>query len=95
VIAALVVLVAVCNRPVGVARPRVVAGWRAAGRDLGDSFRHPGTRLGLWSHFSAQFSGMVFALLGGYPFMTVGRGYSANLPGGADHHHGGGQGRWC
>ena len=82
VIAALVVLVAVRNRPAGVPRPRVVAGWGAAGRDLRDSFRHPGTRLGLWSHFSAQFSGMVFALLWGYPFMTVGLGYSANLAGG-------------
>ena len=81
VIAALVVLVAVRNRPAGVEQP-AVAGWSAAGRDLRDSFQHPGTRLGLWSHFSVQFSGMVFALLWGYPFMTVGLGYSPALAGG-------------
>ena len=31
-----------------------------------------GTRLGLWTHFVTQFSGTVFALLWGYPFLVVG-----------------------
>jgi MFS family permease len=35
-----------------------------------DAWREPGTRLGLWTHFSTQFSGTVFALLWGYPFLT-------------------------
>jgi MFS family permease len=36
------------------------------------AWREPGTRLGLWTHFVTQFSGTVFALLWGYPFLVVG-----------------------
>jgi hypothetical protein len=39
---------------------------------LGLAWREPGTRLGLWTHFTAQFSGTVFALLWGYPFLVLG-----------------------
>ena len=70
------VLLAVRDRPGGRGPPRCRCGWRQALADLRQSFAHPGTRLGLWSHFSTQFSGMVFALLWGYPFLTVGLGYS-------------------
>ena len=53
--------------------PAVVAvGAREAVRRLGHAWREPGTRLGLWTHFVAQFSGTVFALLWGYPFLVVG-----------------------
>jgi MFS family permease len=47
-----------------------------ARRELGlrRSWAHPGTRLGLWTHFVTQFSGSVFALLWGYPFLTQGEG---------------------
>lgn len=38
------------------------------------AWREPGTRLGLWTHFVTQFSGTVFALLWGYPFLVVGEG---------------------
>lgn len=55
----------------------MAAGRRGSAR----SFLHPGTRLGLWSHLSTQFSGAVFTLLWGYPFMTVGLGYSPTLAG--------------
>ncbi|MEA2147959.1 MAG: hypothetical protein QOG59_3546 [Solirubrobacteraceae bacterium] len=41
-------------------------------RRLGLAWREPGTRLGLWTHFVSQFSGTVFALLWGYPFLVVG-----------------------
>jgi MFS family permease len=34
----------------------------------------PGTRLGFWSHMGTQFSGTVFALLWGFPFLVVGQG---------------------
>jgi sugar phosphate permease len=34
----------------------------------------PGTRLGLWTHFVTQFSGFVFGLLWGYPFLVDGEG---------------------
>lgn len=40
--------------------------------DLAGAWREPGTRLGFWCHFTSQFSGMVFALLWGYPFLTQG-----------------------
>jgi predicted MFS family arabinose efflux permease len=39
-----------------------------------EAWREPGTRLGLWTHFSTQFSGAVFALLWGYPFLTQDEG---------------------
>jgi MFS family permease len=45
---------------------------RQALRRLGLAWREPGTRLGLWTHFVTQFSGTVFALLWGYPFLVVG-----------------------
>ena len=37
---------------------------------------NPGTRLGMWSHFSSQFSVTVFALLWGYPFLVQGLGWT-------------------
>ncbi|HTJ31809.1 MAG TPA: MFS transporter [Dactylosporangium sp.] len=51
----------------------------SARRELGlrSSWAHPGTRLGLWTHFVTQFSGSVFALLWGYPFLTQGEGLPA------------------
>lgn len=82
VLVAVLVLAAVRNVPPGSHTAVTVGSWRQAGHDLVDSFRAPGTRLGLWSHFTTQFSGMVFALLWGYPFMTVGLGYSPQLAGG-------------
>lgn len=81
VLACILVVLALQDRPTGVPRQPPV-GWRQAATDLRSSFTHPGTRLGLWSHFSTQFSGMVFVLLWGYPFMTAGLGYSPALAGG-------------
>lgn len=49
--------------------------------NLREAWRHPGTRLGLWSHFTSQFSGLVFAILWGYPFMVVGVGLSETTAG--------------
>ncbi|GAB1642024.1 MFS transporter [Krasilnikovia sp. MM14-A1259] len=49
---------------------------RQLGADLVGAWRHPGTRLGLWSHFSTQFTGTVFALMWGYPFLVAGEGLS-------------------
>ncbi|MEU3458101.1 MFS transporter [Micromonospora sp. NPDC006766] len=45
-------------------------------RQLAEAWAQPGTRLGLWSHFVTQFSGSVFALLWGYPFLVQGQGFS-------------------
>ncbi len=44
--------------------------------DVRSAWRHPGTRLGLWSHFVTQFPGLTFALLWGYPFLVSGEGVS-------------------
>jgi MFS family permease len=53
----------------------------AVRRQLAAAFRHPGTRLGLWTHFVTQFSGTVFALLWGYPFLVSGEGLSPGRAG--------------
>ena len=47
---------------------------RQLGRDLKHAWRHPGTRLGLWTHFTTQFTGTVFALMWGFPFLIAGEG---------------------
>ncbi|WP_305782469.1 MFS transporter [Symbioplanes lichenis] len=54
---------------------------RQLGGDLATAWRHPGTRLGLWTHFSTQFPGTVFALMWGYPFLLAGEGLSRSTAG--------------
>jgi MFS family permease len=49
---------------------------RALARSLRLVWGNPGTRLGMWSHFTSQFSGTVFALLWGYPFLVRAEGLS-------------------
>ncbi|MGH3646007.1 MAG: MFS transporter [Micromonosporaceae bacterium] len=41
------------------------------------AWREPGTRLGLWTHFTTQFAGTIFAVLWGFPFLVSGEGLSA------------------
>ncbi|MFY0408485.1 MFS transporter [Solicola sp. PLA-1-18] len=41
----------------------------------------PGTRLGFWTHFTAQFPGTVLGLLWGYPFFVRGEGLSPTQAG--------------
>jgi MFS family permease len=60
------------NSPRGVSAAVPHIGTAQALRRLGLAWREPGTRLGLWTHFTSQFSGTVFALLWGYPFLVVG-----------------------
>jgi MFS family permease len=50
---------------------------RALAQSVRTVWGNPGTRLGMWSHFSSQFSATVFALLWGYPFLVRGLGWSA------------------
>jgi sugar phosphate permease len=54
---------------------------RALARTVRTAWVTPGTRLGLWSHFSAQFGATVFALLWGYPFLVAGQGLSPQTAG--------------
>lgn len=53
---------------------QVLAGLRAA-------WAEPGTRLGLWTHFTTQFSGTTLGLLWGYPFLVQGEGLSPTAAG--------------
>ena len=43
---------------------------RALARTLAEVWGNPGTRLGLWVHFTSQFSTTVFTLLWGFPFLV-------------------------
>ncbi|GIJ20937.1 MFS transporter [Micromonospora lutea] len=77
--AVLVALAAVRDypqEPVGVTAPSPPAGY---GARLAEAWSHPGTRLGLWTHFVTQFSGTVFALLWGFPFLVQGQGLSPTV----------------
>lgn len=65
------------DAPPGVAPPRSALGAARVRAQLVSAYRHPGTRLGLWTHFTVQFSGTAFALLWGFPFLVSGQGRSA------------------
>ncbi|MEV5606912.1 MFS transporter [Streptomyces sp. NPDC052225] len=45
------------------------------------AWREPGTRLGLWVHFTTQFPAMVFLLLWGLPFLVEAQGLSRGTAG--------------
>jgi MFS family permease len=62
------VIVVVRDVPPGLPPARTAKDVRAVRRDLRLAWRDPGTRLGLWSHFTAQFGANVMGLLWGYPF---------------------------
>jgi len=44
---------------------------REIGRRLRHTWSETGTRLGVWTHFGTQFAAMAFALLWGFPFLTI------------------------
>jgi MFS family permease len=75
VLVAVLVAAALRDAPSGTVRPPA-AGLADVRRSLADTWREPGTRIGLYTHLVTQFSGTVFALLWGYPFLTVGEGLS-------------------
>ena len=68
----LLVVAVVRDVPPGAPPSRSAKDVRTVGRDLKLSWRDPGTRLGLWSHFTAQFGSNVMGLLWGYPFFVHG-----------------------
>ncbi|HCA86072.1 MAG TPA: MFS transporter [Streptomyces sp.] len=57
-------------------RPRAGGSRPGLGRQIGDAWREPGTRLGMWVHFTTQFPGMIFLLLWGMPFLIEAQGMS-------------------
>ncbi|MFJ1539709.1 nitrate/nitrite transporter [Micromonospora chalcea] len=72
----LMVLVAVRDTPHAEHATTVAPDLATVRRQLAEAWAEPGTRLGLWTHFVTQFSGSVFALLWGYPFLVQGQGFS-------------------
>jgi sugar phosphate permease len=48
---------------------------------LKSSWAQPGTRLGLWTHFTTMFSVTAMVLLWGYPFFVQGEGLSGSQAG--------------
>jgi MFS family permease len=56
-------------RPGPLSVPAPVEDRGAAG--LGEVVRSPGTRLAFWCHFASPFSGNVFGLLWGFPFLVA------------------------
>ncbi|XRQ04794.1 MFS transporter [Actinomadura welshii] len=47
---------------------------RETGVNLARAWRHPGTRLGLWTHFVTQFTSHAFVLMWGFPYLVSGQG---------------------
>ncbi len=73
VVAGALALAIVRDAPSPAARPPRASARDVAG-DLATVWRHPGTRLGLWTHFTTQFPGTAFALLWGFPYLVTGEG---------------------
>ncbi|HET7139444.1 MAG TPA: MFS transporter [Arthrobacter sp.] len=75
-LAVVLVLAVLKDHPPGAPVPQT-QGLKATGASLARAWRQPGTRLGMWSHFTIQFSGTVFAMTWGYPFLISGQGLDA------------------
>jgi MFS family permease len=73
VVVAVLVFVALRDAPAGT-EPAPAAGLAEMRGNLAATWREPGTRMGLYTHLVTQFSGTVFALLWGYPFLVLGQG---------------------
>ncbi|MFE2722060.1 nitrate/nitrite transporter [Kitasatospora sp. NPDC059327] len=65
--------------PVG---PGPVASRPGVGRQVRQAWSEPGTRLGLWVHFTTQFPGNAFGLLWGLPYLVEAQGMSRTGAGG-------------
>lgn len=66
--------IVVRDRPLGAVDTAAAPTLGEVVRGLREAWLTPGTRLGFWSHMGTQFSGTVFALLWGMPFLVAGQG---------------------
>ncbi|RNI21706.1 MFS transporter [Flexivirga caeni] len=73
-----VVLVLVARDSPYPSKQRTQIKLRAVARAVSSAWREPGTRLGLWCHFTSQFSATVFSLMWGFPFLTKAEGLSSS-----------------
>lgn len=74
VLALVLVLMVIQNRPPGTSAPVVTAPRPRMWQSLRAAWMTPGTRLGFWTHMGTHFSGTVFALLWGVPFVEIAYG---------------------
>ena len=81
-LALVALLVVVSNRPSDQADTLGVQTWSESGGHLRAALARPGTQLAFWSHFVTQSSLTVFALLWGFPFLSVALGYGPSLAAG-------------
>ena len=76
-LAVVLVVLLLQDLPPGIPRQEAAKGLKATGISLSRAWKQPGTRLGMWSHFTIQFSGTVFAMTWGYPFLISAQGLDA------------------
>ena len=76
-VAVVLVVLMLQDVPPGTPKEDAAKGLRATGVSLSRAWKQPGTRLGMWSHFTIQFSGTVFAMTWGYPFLISAQGLDA------------------
>ncbi|MGF6943814.1 MFS family permease [Streptomyces auratus] len=84
IVVLIVLLLFLKDRPEGFASPPPSAQHTGPGfvrRQIVESWREPGTRLGMWVHFTTQFPAMVFLLLWGLPFLVEAQGLSRGTAG--------------
>lgn len=75
VLAAILVFLVVRNRPDDAPVTEPVAIRSPPLHSLRESLGRPGTQLGFWSHFVTQSSSVMFSMLWGFPFLSIGLGY--------------------
>ncbi|UZJ33963.1 MFS transporter [Streptomyces endophytica] len=84
IVVLIVLLAFLKDHPEGFEPPPAAAAHTGAGfvrRQIADAWREPGTRLGMWVHFTTQFPAMVFLLLWGLPFLVEAQGLSRGTAG--------------
>ncbi|MCC9175019.1 MFS transporter [Arthrobacter sp. zg-Y179] len=74
-LALVLTLACVRNRPAGGEAP-VPLPLRQTGTSLAEAFAQPGTRLGMWTHYTVQFPGTVFVMMWGFPYLVSAEGVS-------------------
>ncbi|GMA18126.1 MFS transporter [Arsenicicoccus piscis] len=81
IVSAVAIVLVVKNTPVLTPTERAPLDPRVIGRLVREAWREPGTRLGLWTHFTTMFAANVFSLLWGFPFLVRAQGLSEEVAG--------------
>ncbi|MGE9697526.1 MULTISPECIES: MFS transporter [unclassified Streptomyces] len=84
VLVLVVTLLFLKDHPEGHEPPPLPAAHRGAAyvrAQIAATWREPGSRLGMWTHFTTQFPAMVFLLLWGMPFLVEQQGLSRGTAG--------------